>query len=429
MPADWPDYPDHAPDRRLSAPTTPTASAWPTRSGCGTPSTAGRPDAGGGWTVRADGPTGAVEVTVDAVVVANGHNRVPRLPDPPLPGRLHRRAAAQPRLPRARSSSPAGGSWSSAAATPRWTSPSTPRTPPSAPLLSLRRGVWVVPKYLLGRPSDTLNGALARRLPWRLRQRISQTMLRLAGRPARPLRAARARRTASCRTTRRSPTGCCPGCTHGEIDARPGDRRASTATGSRFADGRSDEVDLIVWCTGYRVDVPVPRPGAARRRRRPAAAVPARVPPRRARPDVRRADAVHRRGAARVEAQARLRRRAPGRPATRCPTRTGSAPTAAPSCAPPGTGGATGGPAMRIDFDAYLRRWRRDAASSRGMRRAHAAGAHGGDRWPAAGAGHRRERDLRQAAVRAAHRRGRPGGRPGPASPATPPACRCSAAT
>ncbi|MEU0156333.1 flavin-containing monooxygenase [Micromonospora fulviviridis] len=121
-------------------------------------------------------------------------------------------------------------------------------------LLSLRRGVWVVPKYLLGRPSDTLNGALARRLPWRLRQRISQTMLAATvGPPARyglP--------TPAHGFLQDHPTlsdGLLSRLTHGDIQARPGIARWA---GERveFTDGRSDEVDLVIWCTGYRVEIP-----------------------------------------------------------------------------------------------------------------------------------------------------------------------------
>ncbi|MEE3921972.1 hypothetical protein V2I01_37940 [Micromonospora sp. BRA006-A] len=43
--------------------------------------------------------------------------------------------------------------------------------------------------------------------------------------------------------------------THGDIQARPGITRFD---GDRveFTDGRHDEVDLVVWCTGYRVEMP-----------------------------------------------------------------------------------------------------------------------------------------------------------------------------
>jgi hypothetical protein len=111
-----------------------------------------------------------------------------------------------------------------------------------------------VPKHLLGRPADTLNGALARRLPWRLRQRISERLLRLAvgppqrfGLPVPPHGFLQDHPTLS--------DGLLPRITHGEIGVRPGLDRFD-GDGVCFTDGRRDPVDLVVWCTGYQVDLP-----------------------------------------------------------------------------------------------------------------------------------------------------------------------------
>jgi cation diffusion facilitator CzcD-associated flavoprotein CzcO len=121
-------------------------------------------------------------------------------------------------------------------------------------LLSLRRGVWIVPKHLLGKPSDTLNGALAKRLPWRVRQRISQTMLRFAvgrisayGLPEPEHGFLQDHPTLSDSLLSRI--------SHGEIAVRPGIDRFD---GDRvhFTDGTADEIDLVVWCTGYDIDLP-----------------------------------------------------------------------------------------------------------------------------------------------------------------------------
>ena len=121
-------------------------------------------------------------------------------------------------------------------------------------LLSLRRGVWVVPKHLLGRPSDTLNGALARRLPWRLRQRISQGMITAAvGSPTRYGLPAPAHGFLQDHPTL-SDGPAVPTVARGD-PPRPG---VAALDGDRvtFTDGRTDEVDLIIWCTGYRVEIP-----------------------------------------------------------------------------------------------------------------------------------------------------------------------------
>ena len=290
-------------------------------------------------------------MTAEAVVVASGHNqrapaaRPAATPASSPPSSCTATTTADP------SSCRAGGCSSSAAATRPWTSPSTPPTPPRGPCCRCAAASWVVPKYLFGRPSGHAQRRPRQRLPWRLRQRISQTMLRLAvGPPARyglPTPG-----TASCRTTPRSPTRCCPGITHGEIEVRPGiaafdgDRRRSSTDGR----SRPSRPRRLVHRLPHRPRLP--RPGAARRRRRPAAAVPARVPPRRARAEF--VGLMQSTGAALplVEAQARLRRRAPGRP-VRAADRPRSGP-APPNCARPRPGGGDRRPAMRIDFDAYL---------------------------------------------------------------------------
>jgi hypothetical protein len=120
-------------------------------------------------------------------------------------------------------------------------------------LLSARRGVHIVPKYLFGRPSDATGGALAA-LPWRIRQRVAETMLRLAvgrpqdyGLPAPAGGLFQNHPTISDTILHRL--------THGEVEARPGIARFD---GEKvvFADGAADPVDLIVWATGYRVSVP-----------------------------------------------------------------------------------------------------------------------------------------------------------------------------
>ncbi|MER7457796.1 NAD(P)-binding domain-containing protein [Micromonospora sp. NPDC126480] len=251
MPAHWPDYPDHT---RIADWLADYADRFGLHPRVRLRHTVDRvvPEPGGRWTVHADGPDGPTRVSVDAVVVANGHNRVPN-PLPAYPGdctarQLHSHAYRGPEQLAGRRVLVVGGG-NSAMDIAVDASYAAART-----LLSLRRGVWVVPKHLLGRPSDTLNGALARRLPWRLRQRVTQALLTATvGQPSRYGLPAPAHGFLQDHPTLSD--GLLSRLTHGEIEPRPG---IAGFDGDRvtFTDGRTDEVDLVVWCTGYRVDLP-----------------------------------------------------------------------------------------------------------------------------------------------------------------------------
>ncbi|MCN0155226.1 flavin-containing monooxygenase [Salinispora arenicola] len=251
MPAHWPDYPDHT---RVAGWLADYADRFDLHGRVRLRHTvtrvASEPD--GRWTVRADGPDGPTHLSVAAVVVANGHNRVPK-PLPVYPGactarQLHSHAYREPEQLAGQRVLVVGGGNSAMdiAVDASYTAAHT--------LLSLRRGVWVVPKHLLGRPSDSLNGALSRRLPWRLRQRVTQALLAAAvGPPARYGLPAPAHGFLQEHPTLSD--GLLSRLTHGEIEPRPG---IASFDGERaiFTDGREDDIDLIVWCTGYQVDMP-----------------------------------------------------------------------------------------------------------------------------------------------------------------------------
>ncbi len=206
-----------------------------------------------GWQVTLAEAAGAQTLLVDAVVVANGHNWDPRWPDPPPPGEFagtqmhaHDHRSAEQYAGRRVLVVGMGNSAMDIAVDASFTA--------SSPvLLSGRHGVHIVPKYLFGRPADA-TGALLAALPWRLRQRLAETMLRLAvgtpqsyGLPAPAGGLFQNHPTISDTILHRI--------THGEVVPRPGVARLDGRT-VRFVDGTADEVDTIVWATGYRVSMP-----------------------------------------------------------------------------------------------------------------------------------------------------------------------------
>ncbi|MFF6787733.1 flavin-containing monooxygenase [Streptomyces filamentosus] len=247
MPREWPDFPSAA---LVAGYLARYADAFgvTARIRFGTEVTAVR-RTGTGWEVTAGG--GAEEY--GAVVVANGHNRDPKWPSPAHPGvfdgvQMHAHDYRDPGVFAGRRVLVVGmgNSAMDLAVDASYVS--------SGPvLLSARRGTHIVPKYLFGRPSDATGGALAV-LPWRIRQAVAQTVLRLAvGGPERyglPRPAGglfQDHPTISDTILHRL--------THGEVVARPGVDRLD---GRRvvFADGTAEDVDVIVWATGYRVTVP-----------------------------------------------------------------------------------------------------------------------------------------------------------------------------
>jgi Flavin-binding monooxygenase-like len=206
---------------------------------------------GGGWEVELE--TGEVE-RADALAVANGHNEAAKWPDPPYPGefagrQLHALDYSDPEDFRGQRVVVVGmGNSAMDIATDL--SYVAERT-----YLSVRRGSWVIPKRLLGQPADQIiRPWVAVNVPWRLRQPLAETLLRITvGPPERyglppPARGLfQAHPTITDTVLSRI--------SHGTILPKPalaelaGDR-------VRFADGSEEPTDAIVWCTGYRVSMP-----------------------------------------------------------------------------------------------------------------------------------------------------------------------------
>lgn len=204
----------------------------------------------GSWTVRLD--TGETR-GYDALLVANGHHWDPRWPEPAFPGadtfegrQLHAHSYVD-------NSIFAGkrvvvlGMGNSAMDIAVESSYVAERT-----YLAARQGVWIIPKYVFGKPVDQLRNDP--RVPFKVRQRFIQGLVRsYAGPPERyglPKPAHRfgeAHPTISGRILDRIQ--------HGTIAPKP-NIAALEGDRVRFEDGSEAQVDVVVYCTGYKITFP-----------------------------------------------------------------------------------------------------------------------------------------------------------------------------
>jgi dimethylaniline monooxygenase (N-oxide forming) len=187
----------------------------------------------------------------DAIVVANGHHWDPRWPEPAFPGDFaglimhsHAYIDAKPFEDR---NVLVVGMGNSAMDIAVEASEGARRT-----FLSARRGVHIIPKYLFGRPVDQV--ATSHRIPWFVKQKLLEGALRLAvgkmesyGLPKPDHRVGEAHPTISGRILDRL--------VHGAVTPKP-NVRALEGRRVRFTDGSVEDVDIIVYCTGYKVTFP-----------------------------------------------------------------------------------------------------------------------------------------------------------------------------
>jgi dimethylaniline monooxygenase (N-oxide forming) len=189
------------------------------------------------------------------VIVANGHHWDPRWPEPSYPGaetfpgeQLHAHYYRTPDLLEGRRVLVLGiGNSASDIAVE--SARVADRT-----YLAMRRGAHVLPKYLFGMPTDHLTDSPLARGPVRLQQLAMAAMLRLAqgkvtdyGLPEPDHAVLHAHPTISDDLLTRLG--------HGDIDVKPNIDRFE---GSKvfFVDGSAAEVDVVVYCTGYKVTFP-----------------------------------------------------------------------------------------------------------------------------------------------------------------------------
>ncbi|HEY6891423.1 MAG TPA: NAD(P)-binding domain-containing protein [Solirubrobacter sp.] len=206
----------------------------------------------GGWKVTLD--TGE-ERRYRALLIANGHHWDPRWPEPAFPGadgfggvqmHSHHYTGDDPEL-LAGKRVVVLGMGNSAMDIAVEATQTAERV-----FLAARRGAWIVPKYVFGRPLDQF--VTAPRVPLKVRQRFMATTLRAAvgdmeryGLPKPDHRVLEAHPTISDSILTRL--------THGDITPKPNIARLTAET-VVFADGSEERADVVIYGTGYKVSFP-----------------------------------------------------------------------------------------------------------------------------------------------------------------------------
>ena len=214
------------------------------------------PAPGGGYDVTVRPVDGEPETRhYEHVIVANGHHWDPRWPEPAFPGsehfpglslHAHHYRTPDPLVGQRVLVLGIGNSACDIAVESSRVAASTD--------LAMRRGAHIVPKYLLGVPTDRLTDSPIARAPLWVQQALMGTLLRITqgkvtdyGLPEPDHAVLHAHPTVSQDLLNRLG--------HGDIRVRPNIDRFE---GSKvfFTDGTSGEYDVVVYCTGYKVSFP-----------------------------------------------------------------------------------------------------------------------------------------------------------------------------
>jgi dimethylaniline monooxygenase (N-oxide forming) len=213
--------------------------------------------ADGDWAVTVKGPEGSQRTErYGAVLVANGHHWDPRWPEPAFPGaedfggeQLHAHHYREPEVLRGKRVVVLGLG-NSATDIAVESSRIAQKT-----FLAVRRGAYVLPKYMNGKPIDEVSNPLFSRLPLSLQRFFAMRGLEVAagdmttyGLPKPDHKLFEAHPTVSSELL--------PRLGHGDITVKPNIDRFKGGRTVRFADGSEEEADLVVYCTGYKITFP-----------------------------------------------------------------------------------------------------------------------------------------------------------------------------
>jgi cation diffusion facilitator CzcD-associated flavoprotein CzcO len=207
--------------------------------------------ADGVWTITLEGGESR---RYDALLVANGHHWDPRWPDPAFPGtfdgtQMHSHYYVDNADFKDKNVLVVGigNSAMDIAVESSFVARKT--------FLSSRRGAYILPKYLFGRPLDQIGvNALTPILPFAFRRAILTAMYRIGvgkvqdyGLPEPDHKIGEAHPTISADFLNRI--------AHGDMTWKP-NVVSLEGDGVRFEDGSTEQIDIIVWCTGYKVTFP-----------------------------------------------------------------------------------------------------------------------------------------------------------------------------
>jgi len=228
---------------------------------------------GDGWEVTVEGPDGERRTErYRAVLVANGHHWKPRWPEPPFPGadayegeQMHVHHYREPDLLEGKRVLVLGIG-NSAVDVAVESSRIAAKT-----FMAMRRSAHVIPKFLGGTPIDEATPPIATHLPMPVRRFFMKRLLKLSvgemtdyGLAEPDHKLLEAHPTVSSELL--------PRIGHGDITVKPNiDRflaasavplpeiagqRNSGTPGVRFVDGSEEQVDLVIYCTGYEIEFP-----------------------------------------------------------------------------------------------------------------------------------------------------------------------------
>lgn len=209
------------------------------------------------WEVTVEGPDGKRRSErYRAVLVANGHHWKPRWPEPSFPGadgyegeQVHVHHYREPDVLDGKRVLVLGIG-NSAVDVAVESSRIAEKT-----FLAMRRGAYVLPKFLGGKPIDEASPPISTYLPMSVRRFFMNRLLKMTvgemtdyGLPKPDHKLLEAHPTVSSELL--------PRIGHGDITVKPNLDCFAGGRNVRFEGGSEEEIDLVVYCTGYKIEFP-----------------------------------------------------------------------------------------------------------------------------------------------------------------------------